>query len=151
MPKKIHIRKNGAIYGGNMLESRVKKIIADSDSAYPLFAVPSENNYLLVLLTRTPSKTPQGTGYCGAGYEDKIILLKFNGKNIKYSDELNLQSCLKNILLDSDKGDNPINAIAIDDAAKTITYRLLSDPAESAHTISIVNNKIQNNKVHQAQ
>lgn len=47
-----------------------------------------------------------GQGYCGAGYEDYLLLVEIRGKKLTLKDQFLLQSCLKSISMFIDQGDD---------------------------------------------
>ena len=50
---------------------------------------------MFFILIREPSRpSSMGQGYCGAGYEDFLLLVKFDKKTFTLNDEYLLQSCL---------------------------------------------------------
>jgi hypothetical protein len=59
-----------------------------------------------VLAVATSSVERAGTGFCGAGTEDKLVLIEWLGKARKLvlRDQFEIQSCLKSIALQSDQG-----------------------------------------------
>jgi hypothetical protein len=61
-----------------------------------------------VLAVATPSVERPGLGFCGAGTEDKLMLIEWRGKSRKLVllDQLEIQSCLKSIALKSDSGND---------------------------------------------
>lgn len=59
----------------------------------------------LTLGVAVPSKQTNGTGFCGAGTEDKLLLVELGKAHRLYlRDELEIQSCLKSFSLSSDQG-----------------------------------------------
>jgi hypothetical protein len=80
-----------------------------------------------------------GRGYCGAGYEDYLLLLEISANKIVLRDQFLLQSCLKSISMLIEHGDD------LDDAGNglipnhdgSFSYRLLEDKAEEERRIAI--------------
>ena len=60
-------------------------------------AFPDGDRSYFVLAVAMPSVERPGTGFCGAGTEDKLILIEWRGKARKLvmRDQLEIQSCLK--------------------------------------------------------
>jgi hypothetical protein len=105
--------------------------------------ITQPKNQLFVVLVREPSKNPQGTGFCGAGLEDYLLLIEVSSEKISILDKLLLQSCLTSQELASDQGSNPLKAMRIDASKKSLTYRILGEEVEK--TITIVDRKFQTN------
>ena len=51
---------------------------------------------------RLPSRNTKGVGYCGAGFEDYIILFSINKNKLTYIDKFRAQSCLDNFSIGVD-------------------------------------------------
>jgi len=83
---------------------------------------------LFTVLTREPSRPgAMGQGYCGAGYEDYLLLVEIRGKKLTLKDQFLLQSCLKSISMFIDQGDdNPSNGLT-NEKDGSFTYRLVED------------------------
>jgi len=59
----------------------------------------------IVLAITLPSTVNRGTGYCGAGTEDSLLLLEWTPEHtLKLDDRLLVQSCLQSLALQSDQG-----------------------------------------------
>lgn len=71
--------------------------------------IPGHESAIYVRLPSRPYA--QGKGYCGAGHEDYILLVDRVGNELNLSDAVLIQSCLKNISLASDRGDDPRQAV----------------------------------------
>jgi hypothetical protein len=69
-------------------------------------AFPDGNRSYFVLAVATPSVEPSGGGFCGAGTEDRLLLIEWQGKvrKLVLRDQFEIQSCLKSIALRSDRG-----------------------------------------------
>lgn len=83
-------------------------------------AFPDGDRSYFVLAVATPSVERAGTGFCGAGTEDKLILIEWRGKGQKLvmRDQLEIQSCLKSIALQSDQGSDLLTLLGkVDDPA----------------------------------
>lgn len=123
------------------LDSRTAQILKRSDQVLPLFSKIAREGHYFVLIARIPSKTPQSTGYCGAGYEDHLILLSYDGKRVVLPDDFLLQSCLKSMVLDNNKGDGILNAVSINMDTHEIEFQWLADADNRNHHIEILNDK----------
>lgn len=111
--------------------------LLSADEAYLLLKVPSKNRDLFVILSREPSTKIRSTGFCGAGYEDFILLVESTKKQIALKDKFLVQSCNKSILLDSDKGDDPLQAISIEKIKPSFSFRWLGDVDGQQRNITI--------------
>jgi hypothetical protein len=105
------------------------RLISDkSDQSGPLF----------IVLSREPSRPNSiGRGYCGAGYEEYLLLIEISHAKIELRDQFLLQSCLKSIAMLIDNGDDLDDAgnglIANDDGS--FSYRLLGDEPSKERTL----------------
>lgn len=109
-----------------------------TDEVSYLFKVPSNTRELFVVLSREPSRQNRSSGFCGAGYEDFLLLIEVKKKQVVLADKFLLQSCLESILLDVDEGENPLQAIALDKSKSTITFSLLNELDRKKKIISII-------------
>ena len=123
------------------LTKGVRKILQRSHVLLPVFSQTSEAGDYLVFIARIPSKIPQSSGYCGAGYEDHLVLLEHSEKNIALRDDFLLQSCLKSIALDTDGGDDILKAFTFNPTKHSIEFRWLTNPDDRNHTLTILNGK----------
>jgi hypothetical protein len=137
--------KCGQVIETKSLDNRTKKILNRSVQVGPVFSQSVRDHQYLVFISRVPSRTPQSPGYCGAGYEDYLVLLEYDGKKISMQDEFLLQSCLKSIALDTDNGDDISKALVIDLERYSIKFRWLTNPDDKDHTISISDGKFMLN------
>lgn len=122
------------------LRRNIKNILQRSSETFPIFSQPFDGGHYLVLASRIPSKLPQSTGYCGAGYEDHLVLLVYEKNQVKLLDDFLLQSCLKSLSLDSNGDDHILNAISIDKDKYLIGFRWLNS-SEKERILSISNGK----------
>lgn len=126
------------------LDNATGKILKRSDQILTVFSQPAGTGHYLVLIARLPSRTPQSTAYCGAGQEDHLILLEYDGKKAILRDDFLLQSCLKSVALDSDGsdgGDDILKALAISTEKHSIGFQWLGNPGDKRHTLTILNGK----------
>lgn len=91
----------------------LSKQLTDADEAYVLshdtFPLKNQQAFTAVIRIPSPSKSPEG--FCGAGYEDYVLLIGIKGNTAKLKDRILVQSCTNNISLVSDNGDDPKNCI----------------------------------------
>ncbi|WP_413671756.1 hypothetical protein ACEN9H_19515 [Massilia cellulosiltytica] len=99
---------------------------------------------LFTVLTREPSRPgAMGQGYCGAGYEDYLLLVEIRGKKLTLKDQFLLQSCLKSISMFIDQGDdNPSNGLTHENDG-SFTYRLVEDDYKKKRTLMISKNHFE--------
>jgi hypothetical protein len=99
-----------------------------------------QNGPLFIVLSREPSRpNSMGRGYCGAGYEEYLLLIEISRTKIKLRDQFLLQSCLKSIAMLIENGDD------LDDAGNGLTpnndgsfsYRLLGDEASQERNLGL--------------
>lgn len=97
-----------------------------------------QNGPLFIVLSREPSRpNSMGRGYCGAGYEEYLLLIEISREKIELRDQFLLQSCLKSIAMVIDNGDD------LDDAGNglilnsdgSFSYRLLEDEASQERNL----------------
>jgi hypothetical protein len=78
-----------------------------------------------------------GQGYCGAGYEDYLLLVEILKKELIFRDKFLLQSCIKSISVFIDQGDdNPSNAL-IHEKDGSLSYRLVDDDYNNRRKLTI--------------
>ena len=124
-----------------LVDKDVRQILQRGQELLPVFSQPNEAGDYLVFIARIHSKTPQSSGYCGAGYEDHLVLLEYSEKHIALRDDFLLQSCLKSIALDTDSGDDILKSFLFDHSQYSIKFRWLTNPDDSNHTLTIANGK----------
>jgi hypothetical protein len=93
---------------------------------------------LFIVLTREYSRPDaMGQGYCGAGYEDYLLLVEVFKKDLILRDRILLQSCLKTISMFIDKGDdNPSNGLTHEKDG-SLSYRLVEDDYKEKRLIKV--------------
>ena len=123
-----------------LLNKNIRNVLQRSSKVLPIFSQPFDAGHYLVLVARIPSKSPQSTGYCGAGYEDHLLLLTYEKNKIKLFDDFLLQSCLNSISLYSDGDDDILNSLSINMDKYLIGFRWL-DNTERERTLSISHGK----------
>lgn len=117
-----------------------------SDEAHVLFKVPSKSRELFVVLSREPSNPQRRTGYCGAGYEDYLLLIEVVKKDVVLADKFLLQSCIKTISLYREEGGDPLeesdmNGITIDKEKSFVKFEWLKDTGRMLRTLSVENGR----------
>ena len=151
----LQIEKQETIYTGKTAGSRRATAFSDaaafdqgtrrslraSDETLPVFSTPGAARHYFVLVARIPSKKPQAMGYCGAGYEDHLLLLAYDGTRTILRDDFLLQSCLQNRTLDTGDSDDILHALTVDSVQSSIRFRWLGDTGHKNHLLSIANGK----------
>lgn len=123
------------------LDSATKLILDRSDEALSLFSQKINNVNYVVFIARIPSKPLQSTGYCGAGHEDHLILLRYEENKLVLLDNFLLQSCLKSIVLDNDGDADILKSLTIDQENHAIRFRWINNPDDKSHRVTILNEK----------
>lgn len=116
---------------------KTMQALRGADALIPVLSQPA----MLVLIARVPSQRRRPTAYCGAGYEDHLILLAHTSQRVTLRDDFLLQSCMKSIALDSDHGDDILAALAIDHNTATIRFKWLTEPDSTEHQLSVTPQK----------
>jgi hypothetical protein len=95
-------------------------------------------NMLFIILVREISRpSAMGQGYCGAGYEDHLLLVEILERKILLRDRLLLQSCLKSVSMFIDHGDDhPINGLTYEKDG-SISYQLVADDDDVKRVLTI--------------
>lgn len=106
--KGVHAMVTPAQAHAVVLDASLKKALA---GASELFVVgqrgfAEEGHHYLILAAAKPSTAHGGTGYCGAGTEDKLLLVEWlpPKQTLQLRDTMDIQSCLKTFELASDQG-----------------------------------------------
>lgn len=135
-----------------LAEDKERNISYNVDKAISRHFIQAENIQLIsnesnpeaqlyIVLTREPSRpSAMGQGYCGAGYEDYLLLVEILGHKLTLRDQFLLQSCLKSISMFIDHGDDsPSNGLTHKKDG-SFTYRLVDDDYDKTRAL-IINNK----------
>jgi hypothetical protein len=119
------------------LDPKLAKLLTRAEEISLIFPDPifELNSLFFVVLVREPSKSKRGTGFCGAGFEDYLLLIEAKSKRLSLLDNILLQSCLNSKELASDKGEGPLKAMRIDAANKSIVYKMLGEDVNKTTTI----------------
>jgi hypothetical protein len=75
------------------------------------------------LLVREPSRGRGDVGFCGAGHEDHLLLVKVVKSIGKTVDDFLVQSCLRSISMDMDQFDELLGGININAKGKQLTLK----------------------------
>ncbi|WP_322035266.1 hypothetical protein [Burkholderia cenocepacia] len=90
-----------------------RALVSSSSVAFPAArsSVIDGHEFIMVVVNQSSSDNP--TGYCGAGEEGTLYVLRLDGKRAELAYSTLVQSCLKNIDLFTDSGNkSPYLAIA---------------------------------------
>lgn len=120
-----------------LLDPRSKQLLDSADEVRTVLVQLAERGSYVVLLARIPSTARRGTGYCGAGYEDHLVLLSYD-QHFVFRDDFLLQSCLQSIALDTGDGDELVH---LDERKQTIAFRWLTKPDQDEHYLLIAGGK----------
>ena len=111
-----------------------------ADEAFFIFKIKSNRNLFVVLL-REPSNPKHRTGYCGAGFEDFLLLIEITSKEAYLRDQFLLQSCIESRLLYSemneDSLEDPLKSIEIDKNNLLIKFEWLEEIQGNSRTIRV--------------
>lgn len=121
------------------IDRELRSVIRKSEELIDVLQTRKGNDIYWIFIARIPSKLPRSTGYCGAGYEDKLILSHYDGRKLDFRDNFLLQSCLSSISLQSDSPNDLLKSISIDHQAHIIRFRWLLNPDDRDHVLSIYN------------
>jgi hypothetical protein len=132
----LHISALALDIDRKLLDDRSRQMLDRADEVRTVLIQPAERGSYVVLLARVPSTTRRGTGYCGAGYEDHLVLLSYN-QRYTFRDDFLLQSCLQSIMIDTDDDE----LVHVDRRKHTIGFRWLTKPDQDEHYLLIAGGK----------
>lgn len=118
------------------IEKAVSKTLKASELT-PIFAHDKKGQAQLIFLARVPSTPKRSTAFCGAGYEDWLLLVEEDAGYLKMRDRFLLQSCLKSLVLDSDQGDDPRDSIVLSTQPPGISFRWLGDEEGTKRIVTV--------------
>lgn len=121
-----------------------RPLVAHFNSAeeyFPLIGVQENGRRFLVLGVREPSQRVRPMGYCGAGFEDYVLLIEMVGRKAVLVESSLLASCMKSISLISDSGGDPSEAIRIN-SDSSFSFQWSKDPDESTRTARIKDGRL---------
>jgi hypothetical protein len=121
--------------------------LVKADQVLPLYKTEQKNRRFLVALLRERSRINGSLSYCGAGHEDYVLLLEMANGKITLADDALLQSCMKSILLDSDKGDDPLQAITLRNVG-SFSFRWIGDPESAVRIVDVLNGRLVMHLIH---
>jgi hypothetical protein len=129
-------------YNGSSISYKINTSLAShldkSDEFFFILKVHSKRD-LFVILTREPSRQNHTASFCGAGYEDYLVLIEVSRNKVSVLDAILLQSCLKSILLRTDQGDDPLQAITVDKEKSSIAFQWLGESEDKKRMLNIKN------------
>lgn len=113
------------------LQTRLRHAEAAAFLPLDLAAGMSKSSWRWLLL-REPSRSRGGAGFCGAGHEDHLLLVKVTNSVGTAIDEFLAQSCLKSISMDMNEFNEVVDAIGIDNqAGHLFLQQTISNDTES--------------------
>lgn len=77
--------------------------VADEAALLPAAIVGEGGGQMRWLVLRTPSRLRGTAGFCGAGHEDRLVLLQSNAARVTAVSEFLAQSCLSSVSMDVDQ------------------------------------------------
>jgi hypothetical protein len=129
------------VFNVRNVDKNLAIILKNSEEIFPAFSKKTSDGNYFVFISRAPSKAPQSTGYCGAGFEDSLILLLYKKNKLYFRDDFLLQSCLQSIILESDDSSDILKSITIDSDSHLIKFRWMTKPNDMPHTVEILGGK----------
>ncbi|WP_436549087.1 hypothetical protein [Janthinobacterium sp. RB2R34] len=136
-----HGQRADALPDATSFDKGSRRLLMASEKTLAVFSLAGETATYFVVVASIPSRKPQSASYCGAGYQDHLLLLAYDGRKTTLRDDFLLQSCLRSITLESEGTDDILQALAIDADHHTIRFRWLSDREDTHHTLTIANGK----------
>ncbi|MDN4052317.1 hypothetical protein QPK32_04470 [Massilia sp. YIM B02763] len=142
----IYVKKQQVIAkdnGKNIIyevAATVAQHLTRADDIRVVGSASNQKEQLFIVMLREPSRpNAMGRGYCGAGYEDYLLLVEILEKKLLLRDQLLLQSCLKSISMFIDQGDDhPSNGLAHEKDG-FYSYRLVDDDVEKKRMLTVSN------------
>ena len=119
-----------------LLDGRSRQLLDAADEVRTVLIQPAERGSYVVLLARIPSTVRRGTSFCGAGYEDHLVLLSYD-QRYTFKDDFLLQSCLQSLAVDTDD-----ELVHVDQHKQTIGFRWLGKPDQDEHYLLIAGGKL---------
>jgi hypothetical protein len=120
------------------LQARLRHAEAASFLPLDLGAGSTESSWRW-LLVREASRVRGDAGFCGAGHEDHLLLVKVTKSVGTAIDDFLAQSCLKSISMDMDQFNELMSAISIDKQARQLSLQqaVSSDTASFRQDVRI--------------
>jgi hypothetical protein len=131
----LHLSASAMEIDRKLLDERGRQLLDRADEVRTVLIQPAQRGSFVVLLARLPSTAKRGTGFCGAGYEDHLVLLSYD-QRYSLQDDFLLQSCLQSIAVDTDG-----ELLNVDEHKQTIGFRWLGKPDQDEHYLLIAGGK----------
>jgi hypothetical protein len=132
------VEKNIAYRVDSSISAHMKK----ADEIQLLDYKSNTKNPLFIILSREPSRLGRmGMGYCGAGYEDYLLLVEPGNRKIVLRDKLLLQSCLEGKLIYNDAGGDDITKLLIPGKNNSFHFRWESDDDNRQRNLTVRNGR----------
>lgn len=103
------------------LSARLK--MAEDAAFLPFEFTRSVNKHARWLVVRASSTSGGGDGFCGAGYEDHLVLVEVVDSTARCMDEFQAQSCLQSIGMDVDQFDELLKALVQDPEDGSLAFK----------------------------
>lgn len=127
------------------LMSKMKQ--ANEASFLPYIFEQSPDIHARWLVLRHSSRIRGDAGYCGAGHEDRLLLVEVSGGIAHGSNEFVAQSCLNSVSMDVDEFNDLISAFDQDRQSGEIYFQQTRTSAAEAFRqnviIQVVNRKVK--------
>jgi hypothetical protein len=95
-----------------------------------------------VILARVPSRPEnRGMGYCGAGYEDYLLLVELRKRTLLLRDQFLLQSCLKERIIYGINGERDPIKLMSRKVDGSFSFRWESDGEDETRTLAVDRNR----------
>lgn len=104
------------------LQTRLRHAEAAAFLPLTVEAGPAESSWRW-LLVREASRAGGDAGFCGAGHEDHLLLIKVTKSVGSAVDDFLAQSCLKSISMDMDQFNELLGAISIDKQTRQLSLQ----------------------------
>jgi hypothetical protein len=120
------------------VDGAVARYLKRADDIRLIANESSPRAQLFIVLAREYSRPgAMGQGYCGAGYEDHLLLVEIFNRKLVLRDQLLLQSCLKSMSMFIDQGDDhPSNGFTHEKDG-SLSYRLVDDDYEKKRILTV--------------
>ncbi len=127
------------------INTKLASELLNSDETRLLLDVSTGKTSQYVVLSRKPSNARNRTGYCGAGYEDNLLLINVTKSHVNLVDKFLLQSCINlKTLYSKDGADtlaDPSKGFTVDKEKRIINFEWLKDEQGYVWTLYIDNNQ----------
>lgn len=125
-----------------MMSTSFSRHLKQSSEATLINTYGDTRSPIFLIFTREPSRPNSlGQGYCGAGYEDYLLLAKIEKKTISLKDEYLLRSCLKIKSLRMETSDEHPQSFLHLNADGSYDFEMVADEDQQRWNIKISKEK----------